>query len=346
MQRPFLWSKPSPAVRISQPRGRPVSSEPPTPPPRGQSRGQRRGIIKYKYSEPPSSPSPLMSRPPRLHRYPSVSFDLSPAPSSRGSSLIVDLWWCPRWPQCPLSLVLCPCCPSCSLLAFHMNVEGFPGIILLLENTSLELFSRSRRIFSSTWNNILCNPRHLFYWSWSSFFISVTRCEGASLARVGGSQQSPARGWAISRGRATPTTTSAPPTCLTSPPPRWRVSWLSLRYLSANHSPVFWALSNHRWATVAMRTTPPPWPQWRPICAPRPPGTRGLTSTPGADTSPGSWAATSRPAPVSAPWRAWTQTRTRSSASAPQSHPMVSGHSDWHCNVTNSFLASHFSNFS
>ena len=127
MQRPFLWSKPSPAVRISQPRprrgGRPVSSEPPTPPPRGQSRG----IIKYKYTEPPSAPAPLMSRPPRLHRYPSVSFDLSPAPSSRGSSLIVDLWLCLRWPQCPLSLVLCLCCPSCPLLAFQMKVsrEGF-----------------------------------------------------------------------------------------------------------------------------------------------------------------------------------------------------------------------------
>ena len=152
----------------------------------------------------------------------------------------------------------------------------------------------------------------------------------ASLPTVGGSLQYPARGWAISQGRATPTKTSAPPTCLTSPRPRWRVRWLSLRYLSANHSPVFLVLSNHRWATVAMRTTPPPWPQWRPHCAPRPPGTRGWTSTPGADTSPGSWPATSRPAPASAPWRAWTQTRTRSSASAPQSHQMVRGHSDNH----------------
>ena len=90
MQRPFLWSK-SRSHSDREVRPRPVSSPPPTPPPRGQSSRQRGGIIKYNYSEPPSAPSPLMSRPPRLHRYPSVSFDLSPAPSSRGSSLIVDL---------------------------------------------------------------------------------------------------------------------------------------------------------------------------------------------------------------------------------------------------------------
>ena len=164
-------------------------------------------------------------------------------------------------------------------------------------------------------------------------FIAVTRCGGAGLPRGGGSPLSPARGWAISRGQATPSTTSAPPTCLTSPRPRWRVRWRSPRYLSANHSPVFWVLSNHRWAMVATRTTPPPLPQWRLICAPRLPGTRGWTSTPGADTSPGSSAATSRAAPASAPWRAWTLTRTRCSASAPQSHPMVSQFSDWQVQI-------------
>ena len=141
MQRPFLWSKPNPAVLLSQPRPRtrrPVSSEPPTPPPREQSRGQRGGIIKYKYSEPPSAPAPLMSRPPRLHRYPSVSFDLSPAPSSRGSSLIVDLWWCPRWQQCPLSLVLCPCCPFLSFVREKSSLEWLFFIRTISWNSNLD----------------------------------------------------------------------------------------------------------------------------------------------------------------------------------------------------------------
>ena len=68
-QRPRLESRP-PSYESR------LSSAPPTPPPRGIMRS-------------PSMSPPLQRQ--RLHRYPSVSFDLTPSPSSKGSSMMIDL---------------------------------------------------------------------------------------------------------------------------------------------------------------------------------------------------------------------------------------------------------------
>ena len=107
LQSPFLWRHDK-SVEIDLPSRRPVtrhyshypanehtprSSTPPTPPPHLSRRSSAstpptpppRGIIRR-------SPTPSPAPRPRLHKYPSVSFDLTPSPSSRGSSMMmVDL---------------------------------------------------------------------------------------------------------------------------------------------------------------------------------------------------------------------------------------------------------------